>query len=226
MPISLSQSLYWHSSNIPSRQSRYGQEEELASHLESSVRKKQSQKLEARKRNYSHICTLIFFIAECHSKIMTQGFKMRSQPLFICPALWPRYRCGEGKDSHSLKRSIVCGYMEKVFFHLHRRPVSTREASHTVFEGEVGGRGGGVIALTTKNHMHIHFCASNYEWAAGHWLTLIIAPFVLSFYEWQSSKGKKKKKEKKKRSLPWELIVTQSLVVFLSSANNPTGESK
>ena len=128
---------------------------------------------------------------------MTQGFKMRSQPLFICPALWPRYRCGEGKDSHSLKRSIVCGYMEKVFFHLHRRPVSTREASHTVFEGEVGGRGGGIIALTTKNHMHIHFCASNYEWAAGHWLTLIIAPFVLSFYEWQSSKGKKKKKEKK-----------------------------
>lgn len=31
-------------------------------------------------------------------KIMTQGFKMRSQPLFICPALWPRYCCGEGEQ--------------------------------------------------------------------------------------------------------------------------------
>lgn len=28
--------------------------------------------------------------------------------------------------------------------------------------------------------MHIHFCASNYKRAAGHWLALIIRQFVLS----------------------------------------------
>lgn len=29
---------------------------------------------------------------------MTQGFKMRSRPFFICSALWPRYSCGEEKQ--------------------------------------------------------------------------------------------------------------------------------
>lgn len=47
-----------------------------------------------------------------------------------------------------------------------------------MFEQKVGEEG--VIALPTKNHMHIHLCASNYKRAAGHWLALIIVTFVLS----------------------------------------------
>lgn len=128
---------------------------------------------------------------------MTQGFKMRSQPLFICPALWPRYRCGEKKTAILSNVQSSVGTWRK-FSSTYTGDQFQQEKLHIQCLKGRWGRwsegGGGVIALTTKNHMHIHFCASDYEWAAGHWLTLIIALFSLSFYEWQSSKGKKKKK--------------------------------
>lgn len=158
------------------------------SHLRVLHEEKQSQKLDARKRNYSHVCTLIFFIAECHSKIMTQGFKMRCQPLFICPAPWPRYRCEREKQPFFQTLETSVGTAEKVFFHLHRRPVSTRKLNIQCLKGRWGEEK--VISLTTKNHMHIHFCASNYKRAAGHWLALIIVPFVLSFMNDNLQKAK------------------------------------
>lgn len=127
---------------------------------------------------------------------MTQGFKMRSQPLFICPALWPRYRCGEKKTAILSNVQSSVGTWRK-FSSTYTGDQFQQEKLHIQCLKGRWGRwsegGGGVIALTTKNHMHIHFCASDYEWAAGHWLTLIIVLFSLSFYEWQSSKGKKKK---------------------------------
>lgn len=38
------------------------------------------EKLDVRKET-SHICTVIICFTQCQSKIMTQGFKMRAQPL-------------------------------------------------------------------------------------------------------------------------------------------------
>lgn len=131
----------------------------------------------------------MFLIVDCHSKIMTQGFQMRSQPLYICPALWPRYGCEE-INSHSFKCSRRLRAHGESFLPPTQETSFNKKAQHTVFEGRCGG--GRVIPLTTKNHMHIHVCASNYKRAAGDWLALIIASIVLSFYEWQSSKGEKK----------------------------------
>lgn len=97
---------------------------------------------------------------------MTQGFKMRSQPLFICPALWPRYRCGEKKTAILSNVQSSVGTWRK-FSSTYTGDQFQQEKLHIQCLKGRWGRwsegGGGVIALTTKNHMHIHFCASDYE---------------------------------------------------------------
>lgn len=137
----------------------------------------------------------MFLITECHSKIMSQGFKMRSQPIFI----WPRYECGE-ENSRSVKCWRRLRAHRESSFHLHRRPVSTRKLDVQCLRRRWRERR--VIPLTTKNHMHIHFCASDYKRAAGHWRALIIAPIE---FLWMTIF------KRQERSLPAELIVTQSL---------------
>lgn len=103
---------------------------------------------------------------------------MRSQPLFICPAMWPRYCCGE-KNSRSFKRSRrLWAHGESFLPPTQGTSFNKPSLTYSVWNGRWGEER--VIALTTKNHMHIHFCASNYKGAAGHGLALIIVTFVLS----------------------------------------------